>query len=92
MWYSKYKEYIDTLRKTNQHIFNKQLYKEALLNCLIICEREIKWKKDTYSMDQCRIEDFTIVWLEKSIQEMDILYKKNKETIKNIEELIKKMS
>jgi ribonucleotide reductase beta subunit family protein with ferritin-like domain len=92
MWYTKYKEHIDTLRKTNQHIFNKQLYKETLLKCLIACEREIKWKKDTYSMDQYGSEDFTIIWLEKSIEAMDLIYKKNKETVKNIEELIEKMS
>lgn len=93
MWwivYPKYRQTINQLKSKNQHIFNEKVYKKALLDCLIAYEIEIKWKGNTISLVWSTIDDFTVEWLEKIIEVVDVIYEEHQKTLNNIQNLIKK--
>lgn len=93
MWwivYPTYRQTIDQLKSKNQHIFNEKVYKKALLDCLIAYELEIKWKSNAMSLAGSTIDDFTVEWLEKMIEGVDVIYKERQKTLNDMQDLIKK--
>lgn len=86
-WRRWQKQLILQLKASNQHIFNKGKYKEALFTYLIMSEQEIKGWIDTHLLGY-GIEDFTIESLESAIEEIEFIHSKREEIFKTIQRFI----